>query len=108
MSAISEKIQRILRSRVNTETDPSSNSEEQLSESRIKLREILSEQHRLMCYTVTVSTLSPHHLPRLRKDSRNLKWQFASTLYKSQIFPAGDDEKINHQLPELLQHRVLG
>ena len=37
MSAISEKIQRILRSRVNTETDPSSNSEE-LSESRIKLR----------------------------------------------------------------------
>merc|ERR1711994_861022 len=67
---------------VNTETDPS--SEEQLSESRIKLREILSEQHRLMYYTVTVSTLSPHHLTRLRKDSRNLKWQFASTLYKSQ------------------------
>merc|ERR1712038_1174474 len=50
MSAISEKIQRILRSRVNTETDPS----EELSESRIKLREILSEilseQHRLMYY----------------------------------------------------------
>merc|ERR1711997_670613 len=84
MSAISEKIQRILRSRVNTETDPSSNSEEQISENRIKLREILSEQHRLMYYTVTVSTLSPHHLTRVRKDSRNLKWQFASTLYKSQ------------------------
>merc|ERR1719458_737266 len=84
MSAISEKIQRILRSRVNTETDPSSNSEEQISENRIKLREILSEQHRLMYYTVTVSTLSPHHLTRVRKDSRNLKWQLASTLYKSQ------------------------
>merc|ERR1712051_81650 len=85
MSAISEKIQRILRSRVSAETDPSANSEEQISENRVsKLREILSEQHRLMYYTVTVSTLSPHHLTRVRKDSRNLKWQLASTLYKSQ------------------------
>ena len=48
-------------------------------------REILSDQHRLMYYTVTVSTLSPHHLSRVRKDSRNLKWQMASTLYKSQV-----------------------
>merc|ERR1711997_267816 len=84
MSAISEKIQRILRSRIQTETDPSSNTEEQISENRIKLREILSDQHRLMYYTVTVSTLPPHQLTRVRKDSRNLKWQFASTLYKSQ------------------------
>ena len=38
MSAISEKIQRILRSRIQTETDPSSNTEEQISENRIKLR----------------------------------------------------------------------
>ena len=51
----------------------------------VYFREILSEQHRLMYYTVTVSTLSPHHLTRVRKDSRNLKWQFASTLYKSQV-----------------------
>merc|ERR1712018_1108765 len=64
MSAISEKIQRILRSRVHTETGPSSHSEEQINENRIKLREILSEQHRLMYYTVTVSTLPPHHLTR--------------------------------------------
>ena len=48
-------------------------------------REILSDQHRLMYYTVTVSTLPPHHLTRIRKDSRNLKWQMASTLYKSQV-----------------------
>ena len=38
MSAISEKIQRILRSRVHTETDPSSHSEEQINDNRIKLR----------------------------------------------------------------------
>ena len=48
-------------------------------------REILSDQHRLMYYTVTVSTLPPHQLTRIRKDSRNLKWQMASTLYKSQV-----------------------
>merc|ERR1711990_669714 len=102
MSAISEKIQRILRSRIQAETDPSSNTEEQISENRIKLREILSDQHRLMYYTVTVSTPPPHHLTRVRKDSRNLKWQFASTLYKSQIFSAGYDEKIYDQLPQLL------
>merc|ERR1711881_673745 len=88
MSAISEKIQRILRSRVQTDTCPSSSSntetEEQMNENRIKLREILSEQHRLMYYTVTVSSLAPHHLARPRKDSTNLKWQFASRLYKSQ------------------------
>merc|ERR1712019_25780 len=84
MSAISEKIQRILRSRVyNPETESFSRSEEQINENRSKLREILSDQHRLMYYTVTVSTLPPHHLTRIRKDSRNLKWQMASTLYKS-------------------------
>ena len=48
-------------------------------------REILSDQHRLMYYTVTVSTLPPHQVTRVRKDSRNLKWQFASTLYISQV-----------------------
>merc|ERR1711874_646889 len=69
MSAITEKIQKILRSRIKTETDPSSNTEEQMNENRIKLREILCEQHRVMCYTVTISTLpptSPH--VKLRKD----------------------------------------
>ena len=38
MSAITEKIQKILRSRIKTETDPSSNTEEQMNENRIKLR----------------------------------------------------------------------
>merc|ERR1712038_934578 len=84
MSAISEKIQRILRTQIQTETDRSPNTEEIIDENKIKLREILSDQHRLMYYTVTVSTLPPHQVTRVRKDSRNLKWQFASTLYKSQ------------------------
>merc|ERR1719211_267619 len=97
MSAISERIQRILRSRVLSDTCPSSSTEGQINENRIKLREILSDQHRLMYYTVTVSTLPPQHLNRIRKDSRNLKWQMASTLYKSQIFSAGYDEKIYDQ-----------
>merc|ERR1739846_221664 len=57
MSALSEKIQRILRSRLQIETEPSSNSEEKIEENRIKLREILSDQHRLMYYTVTISSL---------------------------------------------------
>ena len=38
MSALSEKIQRILRSRLQIETEPSSNSEEKIDENRIKLR----------------------------------------------------------------------
>merc|ERR1711997_949244 len=82
MSALSEKIQRILRSRLQAETESSSNSEEKIHENRIKLREILSDQHRLMYYTVTISSL--HTTTRLRKDSRNLRWQLASTLCKSQ------------------------
>ena len=38
MSALSEKIQRILRSRLQIETESSSNSEEKIHENRIKLR----------------------------------------------------------------------
>ena len=38
MSAITEKIQRILRTRIKTENDPSSNIEEEMNENRMKLR----------------------------------------------------------------------
>merc|ERR1711963_1177763 len=87
MSAITEKIQRILRSRIKTETDPLSNIEQEMNENRIKLREILSDQHRVMYYTVTISTLPPSTIQqqRVRKDSTNLKWQCASTLHKTRL-----------------------
>merc|ERR1739844_97931 len=122
MSAISEKIQKILRSRV--QTDPSSlpaNTEGQMSDNRIKLREILSDQHRLMYYTVTVSSPPPLLLTRLRKDSNNLKWQFAFRLYKSQatmrkstinypnyynIAYLGEILEDDETEPEILEHPV--
>merc|ERR1719412_2824949 len=81
MSALTEKIQSILRTRIGRVTDVPSERTEEMSENRKKLRDILSDQHRVMYYTVTISSLSS---PSLRKDSTNLKWQYASTVYKSQ------------------------
>merc|ERR1719471_283608 len=82
MSAITEKIQTILRSRI-SRAGPGSESVEEMTENRIKLRDILSDQHRVMYYTVTISTLHPLQIP-------------------------GYNEKINHQLRKLLQHCLLG
>merc|ERR1712026_249726 len=49
MSAITEKIQTILRSRI-SRAGPGSESVEEMTENRIKLRDILSD-HRVMYYT---------------------------------------------------------
>merc|ERR1712038_2129831 len=90
MSAISEKIQRILRSRV--QTDPSclpASSEGQMSDNRIKLREILSDPP------------PPHEAEEGQHQP-----QVAVCLQALQI--SGDDERINHQLPQLLQHCLPG
>merc|ERR1711902_450941 len=86
MTTISEKLQNVWRSK----EDDSDNFNHMISletQNRLKLREILEAQHRMMYYTVTISTVPsvlnlPEHIAR-RKTSC-LKWQYASTLYKTQ------------------------
>merc|ERR1711902_131591 len=55
------------------------------TQNRLKLREVLEDQHRMMYYTVTISTIPPVRKTAVsvRKTS-TLRWQYASTLSKTQ------------------------
>merc|ERR1712025_220414 len=86
MATISEKIQTIWKSK----SDDDKNLSHIISletQNRLKLRELLEAQHRMMYYTVTISTVpSVLHLPEhiTKRKTSCLKWQYASTLYKTQ------------------------
>lgn len=55
------------------------------TQNRLKLREVLEDQHRMMYYTVTVSTLPPvRKSAGSRRKTSTLRWQYASTLSKTQ------------------------
>merc|ERR1711902_230044 len=86
MTTISEKLQNVWRSKEEN-TDDFNHMISLETQNRLKLRELLEAQHRMMYYTVTISTVPsvrnlPDHITR-RKTSC-LKWQYASTLYKTQ------------------------
>merc|ERR1712045_661569 len=55
------------------------------TQNRLKLREVLEDQHRMMDYTVTISTLPPVRKSAVsRRKTSTLRWQYASTLTKTQ------------------------
>merc|ERR1719270_2910422 len=65
MTSITEKIQRILRSTLSSNVVDDDNKIQDKNtilssetQNRLKLREVLEDQHRMMYYTVTVSTVT--------------------------------------------------
>merc|ERR1719414_2949035 len=95
MATITEKIQRILRSTLshNNAEEESENRENQdkstilssETQNRLKLQKVLEDQHRLMYYTVTVSSVTSIPVEHVtRRKTSMLQWQYASTLTKTQ------------------------
>jgi len=92
MTSITEKIQRILRSTLSSNVVDDDNKIQDKTtilssetQNRLKLREVLEDQHRMMYYTVTVSTVTSIPLEQVsRRKTSMLKWQYASTLSKTQ------------------------
>jgi len=88
MTSITERIQKILRSSINSDVCVGRENRKLIlsseTENRLKLRDLLEDQHRMMYYTVTISTVPtlPEHI--VRRKTSNLKWQNASTLCKTQ------------------------
>jgi len=50
----------------------------------ILVKQLVMDQHRTMFYTVTLSTTPPLPAAIPRRHTENLKWQYATSVYKSQ------------------------
>jgi len=84
-----EKISKPLKSLFTKKSAPSSviissATPETIEQLTILVKQLVMDQHRTMFYTVTLSTTPtlPTTIPKRRTE--NLKWQFASSVYKSQ------------------------
>jgi len=89
MSTIAERLQNIWRlsHADHSRQEPDVHTKHVFSietQNRLKLREVLEAQHRMMYYTVTISTLSPvRSTPVSERKTSTLRWQYASTLTKT-------------------------